>query len=112
MHRAHQTCQGLNGVYGQELEWRGLLCDAHELTELTWNQMNGVQPTLDPLSLYDQACSVRTRWLNYLNAHFASAVEETPTSEETVQQTGVLHECQLLEQLVVYVKELVSLTPV
>ena len=100
----------LQSIYGQQDAWEELLCEIHELTELTWNLLNGVQPTMDPLTLYEATLSVRTRWMSLRRAHFSHGSEDSQISIETGPQTGVMEEVSLFEQLVGYLKELISLT--
>ena len=34
----------LHSIYCQEDEWRDLLSSVDQLTELTWNSLNGIEP--------------------------------------------------------------------
>ena len=101
----------LQSVFGQQDAWEELLCEIHELTELTWNLLNGVQPTMDPLTLYEAILSVRTRWMSLRRAHFSHGNEDSQISVEAVSETGLMEEANLFERLMEYLKELVSLTP-
>ena len=87
-----------------------MLCEVGQLTELTWNLLNGVETTLAPLVLYEHILYVRTRWMSLRRAHFASACEDAQIGVEMVSQTGLMEEVNLFEQLMGYVKELISLT--
>ena len=55
--------------YEQELLWGELFYELHQLLELVWNVVSGVQPTISPNELYARLCSVQEQWMDYRAAH-------------------------------------------
>ena len=101
----------LQSVFGQQDAWGELLCDVGRLAEMSSNQLHGVEPTLDPLTLYEATLYLRTRWMNLRRVHFSQGNEDSQISVETGSQTGLMEEVNLFEQLIGHLKELISLTP-
>jgi hypothetical protein len=64
-----------------------------------------------PLVLYEHILYVRTRWMSYRLTHVSSSWEEGEVGIKTLASSGLTVEVQIFEQLLAYLKELISLTP-
>ncbi len=101
----------MHSIYGQEHVWRELLYEVDQFTKLTWNSLCGVEPTLDPLTIYESIVPVRTQWMNYRSVHVEWSCESIHMGAEVQAASGLTTEIQIFEQLLHSLKELIAITP-
>jgi hypothetical protein len=97
--------------YEQELLWRELFYELHQLLELVWNVVSGVQPTISPNELYARLCAVQEQWMDYRAAHCPEEDVGSIVNEESPSNGHMADEMRLFELLLGRVKELMSITP-
>ena len=101
----------MNFRYEQEELWRQLFYELHQLLDLTWNMVSGVQPIISPNELYARLCSVQEQWMDYRAAHCPEEDVGSIVSEESPSNGHMADEVELFERLMSHVKELMSITP-
>ena len=97
--------------YGQVELWRELFFELHQLLDLTWNMVSGVQPVISPNELYARLCSAQEQWMNYRAAHCPEGGIGSIVTEESPSNSHMADEVELFERLMSHVKELMSITP-
>lgn len=102
----------LNFRYEQEELWRQLLYELHQLLQLTWNMVSGVEPTISANELYARLCFVQEQWMDYRAAHCPEENIGSIVNDESPSNSHVADEVELFERLMGHVKELMAITPV
>lgn len=95
-------------LYGNDRSrlWKFIFFELHQLTDLTWNILTGVQPTIHPNELYKRLHDVRNRWMQLSRCdESGDDAEEDRSSHEGMDET------ELFERLMSHVKELMAITP-
>ena len=101
----------LNFRFQQEALWRQLFYELHQLLDLVWNLVSGVQPTISPNELYARLCSVQEQWMDYRAAHCPEQDVGSIVTDESPSNGHMTDEVELFERLMGHVKELMSITP-
>ena len=100
----------LNFRFQQEALWRQLFYELHQLLDLVWNLVSGVQPTISPNELYARLCSVQEQWMSYRASHCEESIGAV-INDEGQSHTHMKDETELFERLMGHVKELMAITP-
>ena len=85
--------------------------ELHQLLELTWNVVSGVQPTISPNELYARLCFVQEQWMSYRAAHCPEEDVGSIVNDQNPSNGHMAGEIELFERLMGHVKELMSITP-
>ena len=101
----------LNFRYQQEAFWRQLFYELHQLLDLVWNLVSGVQPTISPNELYARLCSIQAEWMDYRAAHSPEENIGSIVNDESPSNSHMADEIELFERLMGHVKELMAITP-
>ncbi len=101
----------MNFRYEQEELWRELFYELHQLLDLTWNMVSGVQPVISPNELYARLCSAQEQWMDYRAAHCPEENIGSIVGEENPSNGHMADEVELFERLMGHVKELMAITP-
>lgn len=101
----------MNFRYEQEELWRQLFYELHQLLDLTWNMVSGVQPTISPNELYARLCGVQMDWLSLRSAHYPQEEVGAIVNDLASGNAHMSDEIELLDKLLSHVKELMAITP-
>ena len=91
--------------------WRYLFYELHQVMELTWSTINGMQPDISPTELYARLCAAEERWMSYRAAHCPETHVGAIINDEVSPNAYMSDEVELFERLMGHVKELMSITP-
>jgi len=101
----------INFRYEQEELWRELFYELHQLLDLVWNLVSGVQPTISANELYARLCSVQEQWMDCRAAHSPEESIGAIVGDDGPSNIHMADEIELFERLMSHVKELMSITP-